>query len=175
MAINADFRDVTVNLNTALPTSVILGKMPNYTTVSVSNRRVKLNPSSTQDFFASGEFLKKVGVDGNIVVVDLIDDITDEVFCVVPNYNPLVQKEKISNGAIVSVWNKGDVVNFPTAFNETTVFYAEVAEAVEAGDKVQVSADGNTIELVTTGAAIGTVVIGADAAGKTAQIVLTKI
>lgn len=175
MALNINYIDPIVSLNSQIPNSLALGKTPDQDTVKARRIRVKLNPVSTQDFFASGELLKLISVDNGIPVVDIVTAITDDVFCVVENPAPLVQKEKIINGAAVKVYNKGDIINLISSSNETVDIVLQNAEPLVAGDLVEPTAAGDSVQKLTTGKQIGIVKVGNSLANKSVIITLSKI
>lgn len=157
MALNSNYQEVDIALTAEYPNNRIIGKVANYYGVSLPTLRVKLNPSSTQDFFASGEFVKKVSVSNNVLVVDLVDAIDDDVIGVLEKSNQLVQKAKISNNATVQVYDKEEVVSIIDIKSTEVDMTLQGTGTLAIGDAVEPATSGDLIQKYTTGTKLGTV------------------
>lgn len=175
MALNSNYQEIDINLNQQAPLNKLKGKIPNYTSVSVRTLRVQLNPNSTQDFFASGEYVKKVSESNGLIVVDLVSAITDVSLGFLENSDMLIQKQDLQTKASVKVYNKGDIVNIISSFNSDVEYYAEAGAAITAGDALEVHVDGDKLQTLTTGKKVARALTSATTAGDSILVVSEKI
>lgn len=155
MALNANYENVNFSIDVANPTYNIAGKIVNHNNISLKTMRVKLNPASTQDFFASGEFLKVVDKTGSILVVDVVDAIDDDVIGILHSTSASIVMQKTDTGSIVQKFEKGEFVDMVSINNSLISIVLESSEAVQITDELEPQATGFGVQKKTTGTVIG--------------------
>lgn len=155
MALNTDYQEFNFPLNVANPSHETVGRIVNHNNISLKTMKVRLNPTSTQDFFASGEFLKVVDKTGSILVVDVVDAIDDDVIGILHYTSGAITKQKKDTGSVVQVFSKGDTINLLSTDNNLISIMLETKEALEITDKLEPQATGFGVQKITTGTIIG--------------------